>query len=131
MSRSSKGQNLIEALVGLVVIIPLGLGAIDLIAVVTAVDNNEHIADTAARAAATQPDQAAANRAAEDVLSRCQTSWMVSTISIDKVVYNQAKGVVNVSTLIDLKLPVPLPGMTSMRFKADSAEPIVETPAAK
>ena len=42
--RNSRGQNLVEALAGFVILIPIGLAAVDVVAFVSAVDSNEHLA---------------------------------------------------------------------------------------
>lgn len=131
MARNRKGQSLIEALAGLIILIPIGLSAIDLVAVLTAADCNEHIADTAARAAATQPSQAAAQQAAEEALKNCETSWTVSKVSLDNIEYNLGNGLVTVTTVVQVNLPVPLPNLSAVSFRAEAIEPIVETPAPK
>lgn len=127
--RKNKAQSLVEAMAGFVILIPLGLAAVDVIAFVSACDSNEHLAEAAARSAAKMPSQDAAQSVAEDAVKHCSPVWMVEKVLVDDVQYNPAKGMVSVATLMQLKLPVPLPGYTEISCRASSIEPIVFTPA--
>lgn len=127
--RSTRGQNLIEALAGFVILIPIGLAAIDLVAFVSACESNEHLAETASRAAARAPGQAEAQASAEDAVKHCQPVWMVQHVFVDDVEYSCDKGMVSVVTIMQLKLPIPIPGTTEINCRASSIEPIVYTPA--
>ncbi|MCC6979730.1 MAG: hypothetical protein IT343_15535 [Candidatus Melainabacteria bacterium] len=128
-TRSSRAQSLVEALTGFVILIPLGLAAVDVVAFVSAVDSNEHLAEAAARAAAKAPSQDGAQTIAEDVVKHCTPAWMVQRVMVDDVEYSAGKGVVSVATLMNVKLPIPLPGYTEVSCRASSIEPIVFTPA--
>lgn len=127
--RNNRGQNLVEALAGFVILIPIGLAAIDLVAFVSACDSNEHLAETASRAAARQPGQAEAQASAEDAVKHCQPVWMVQHVFVDDVEYRCDKGMVSVVTIMQLKLPIPFPGYSEINCRASSIEPIVYTPA--
>jgi len=127
--RSRRAQSLVEALAGFVILIPLGLAAVDVVAFVSAVDSNEHLAEAAARGAAKAPNQDGAQTIAEDVVRHCTPVWMVQSVMVDDVAYDAGKGIVTVATLMQLKLPIPLPGYTEISCRANSVEPIVFTPA--
>lgn len=127
--RSNRAQSLVEALTGFIILIPLGLAAVDVVAFMSAVDSNEHLAEAAARAAAKAPSQNDAQTIAEDVVKHCTPVWMVQSVMVDDVEYNGGKGVVTVATLMNVKLPIPLPGYTEISCRASSIEPIVFTPA--
>ena len=105
------------------------LVAVDVVAFVSAVDSNEHLAEAAARGAAKASSQDTAQTVAEDVVKHCTPPWMVQKVMIDDVEYDIGKGMVSVATLMQMKLPVPLPGYSEISCRASSIEPIVSTPA--
>lgn len=123
------GSSMVETLAGFVVLIPIALAAVDVVAFVSAVDSNEHLAEAAARGAAKASSQDSAQTIAEDVVKHCTPPWMVQHIMIDDVEYNLGKGMVSVATLMQVKLPVPVPGYSEISCRASSIEPIVSTPA--
>lgn len=127
--RSSRASSLAETLAGFVILIPLALAAVDVVAFMSAVDSNEHLAEAAARGAAKASDQDKAQSVAEDVVKNCTPVWMVQAVMVDDVDYNIQKGMVSVAVLMQLKLPVPLPGYSEVKCRASSVEPIVSTPA--
>ncbi len=127
--RGNGGASLAEALAGFVILIPLALAAVDVVAFMSAVDSNEHLAEAAARGAAKCGSQDKAQTVAEDVVKNCTPVWMVQNIMVDDVDFNPGKGLVSVATLMQLKLPIPLPGYSEVKCRASSVEPIVSTPA--
>ncbi len=120
---------MVETLAGFVVLIPIALAAVDVVAFVSAVDSNEHVAEAAARGAAKAASQDGAQTVAEDVVKHCTPPWMVQNVMVHDVEYDVAKGMVTVATLMQVKLPVPLPGYSEVSCRASSIEPIVFTPA--
>ena len=127
--RSKSGSSMVETLSGFVVLIPIALAAVDVVAFVSAVDSNEHLAEAAARGAAKASSQDTAQTVAEDVVKHCTPPWMVQSVMVDDVEYDVGKGMVSVATLMQMKLPVPLPGYSEISCRASSIEPIVFTPA--
>ncbi|HNB21264.1 MAG TPA: hypothetical protein PKZ32_02540 [Candidatus Melainabacteria bacterium] len=127
--RKSRASSLVETLTGFIILIPIGLAAVDVVAFMSAVDSNEHLAEAAARGAAKASDQDKAQTVAEDVVKNCTPVWMVQAVMVDDVDYDASKGLVSVATLMQLKLPIPLPGYTEIKCRANSVEPIVFTPA--
>lgn len=127
--RGRSGSSMVETLAGFVVLIPIALAAVDVVAFVSAVDSNEHLAEAAARGAAKASSQDTAQTVAEDVVKHCTPPWMVEHVLVDDVEYNVGKGMVSVATLMQMKLPVPLPGYAEISCRASSIEPIVFTPA--
>ena len=127
--RRSRASSLVETLTGFIILIPIGLAAVDVVAFMSAVDSNEHLAEAAARGAAKATSQDVAQTVAEDVVKNCTPVWMVQAVMVDDVDYNAAKGLVSVATLMQLKLPIPLPGYEEIKCRASSVEPIVSTPA--
>lgn len=127
--RRSRGQSLIEALVGFMVLIPIGLAAVNVVCLISTSQNNEQWAETAARAAALRIDKASATKAATDALSDCESNSIVQSIQITNMDFNPASGHVTVSTAMDVKLPVPIPGFSTATCTATSIQPIVATPA--
>jgi hypothetical protein len=129
VKKRRSGSSMVETLAGFVVLIPIALAAVDVVAFVSAVDSNEHLAEAAARGAAKASSQDGAQTIAEDVVKHCTPPWMVEHIMIDDVEYNLGKGMVSVATLMQVKLPVPVPGYSEISCRASSIEPIVSTPA--
>lgn len=127
--RTRRASSLVETLTGFIILIPIGLAAVDVVAFMSAVDSNEHLAEAAARGAAKATTQDSAQTVAEDVVKHCTPVWMVQAVMVDDVQYDPAKGLVSVATLMQLKLPVPLPGYEEIKCRASSIEPIVSTPA--
>jgi len=128
-SRTGHGQSLIETMCAFFVLIPLGLVAIDLVAFVSSTQHNEQLAELAARAAATQFDLGGARKAAEDAVEHFQTTAVMTSVTIDEVKFDLGSGTCSVSTLMDVRLPVPFPFFNGANCRASSLQPIVSTPA--
>jgi Flp pilus assembly protein TadG len=111
------------------ILIPLGLVGIDLVAFISSTQQNEQLAEMAARAAATQFSQQGAQDAAQDAVQHFQTTSVMSSVSLDQVKFDQNAGTVTVSTLMDVKMPVPFPYFNQVNCRASSLQPIVSTPA--
>ncbi len=128
--RRTRGQTLIETLVGFIVLIPIGLFSINVVALVTTSQNNEQLAESAARAASTQRTEIKAKDAAtETVTNIFQETNIAQSALVESIDYNVAAGQVTVTTLMNVKLPVPIPGFSETVCRASSAQPIVSTPA--
>lgn len=128
--RRSRGQTLIETLVGFIVLIPIGLFSVNVVALVTTSQGNEQLAEAAARAASTQHTALKATDAAKETLVNIlQESHIVQSATVESVDYNVAAGQVTVTTLMSVKLPVPIPGFSETVCRASSVQPIVSTPA--
>src|SRR5689334_21671038 len=82
-NRSARASSLVETLAGFVILIPLGLAAVDVVAFMSAVDSNEHLAEAAARGAAKASSQDKAQTVAEDVVQHCTPVWMVQNVMVD------------------------------------------------
>lgn len=128
-ARIGKGQTLIEALTGFIVIVPLGLMAVNLVAVVSTSQSNEQWAELAARAAAAQANEQNARRAAENSLSRAKLTAIIKSVTVSKVDYDLARGQVTIGTTMQVAMPVPMPFLSELECHADSIQPIVATPA--
>jgi Tfp pilus assembly protein PilV len=128
-TRARHGQSLIETMCAFFVLIPLGLVAIDLVAFVSSTQQNEQLAELAARAAATQFDLSGARKAAEDAVEHFQTTAVMTSVTIDEVKFDLGSGTCSVATLMDVRLPVPFPFFKGANCRASSLQPIVSTPA--
>jgi hypothetical protein len=124
-----KGQSLIEVMVGLLVIIPIGLAAVDIVVLTNASQNNEEIAETAARAASTKANAASATNAVQQIVQRVTLNNVVQDLQIDDVNFDLGKGTVSVSLIMTVKMPVPFPNFSTVSCKAGAIQPIVSTPA--
>jgi len=123
-----KGQSLIEVMVGLLIIIPIGLAAVDIVVLTNASQNNEELAETAARAASTKGNAASATNAVQEIVQRVALNNVVQDIEIDDVNFDLGKGMVSVSLIMTAKMPIPLPRCYKVSCKAGSIQPIVSTP---
>ncbi|HEY9785205.1 MAG TPA: hypothetical protein V6D17_07370 [Candidatus Obscuribacterales bacterium] len=124
-----KGQSLVESLVGLMILIPIGLAAFDVVTMVSCYHANEQVADSCARAAATRADQGAAVKAAEDAVEHSQIPGAALSVGVQSIEYNLGTGMVTAVTTMQIKLPVPLPYVSQMTIKSTAVVPIVGTPA--
>ena len=127
--RGKKGQSLVEAMIGFMVLIPIGLMVVNLVTVLSATQANEQWAESAARAAACRGDMISAKQAAEVALQRFQPSNVMNSIQVDQVQYDPVKGQVTVSTIMMVTVPVPSPLLNTMECHAASVQPIVAIPA--
>jgi hypothetical protein len=121
---------LIEAVTAAIVLVPIGLCLLDLIVLVIADSMNDTAAKNAARAAANMPDFNSALAAAKQSLTATQNSSIVTSLSIATLDYPDANDSVTCQTIMQVRLPVPFPGISSITFKAKDSEPILvkETP---
>ncbi len=127
--RGQKGQSLIEVMIGLIVIIPIGLAAVDLVVLTNASQNNEELCEIAARAASTKGNAAAATNAVQQVIDRVTLTNVVQEVIIDDVQYNLDTGQVNVTLIMRVHVPVPFPNFDTISCRAGAVQPIVSTPA--
>jgi Flp pilus assembly protein TadG len=128
-TRSEKGQSLVEVMAGFMVFIPLAFLAVDVVGVTSASQSNEQLAESLARVAANQGSQAMAQRAAEDAVSNFQTNATITAVTLELVKYDVGLGQVSITTAMNFKLPIPMPGYTTMILRSNAVQPIVATPA--
>ena len=131
---SQRGVSLIEAALGSLILIPIALLIVDLIAIVIANSMNDTAVKNCARAGANQPDGALANQAAEKARTRVgdaemavatfQTSGIVKSLTLAGLDYTPGE-TCTANTIMEVNLPVPLPGFSNMTFNGKATEPIV------
>ncbi len=125
-SRSKKGSGLMEAVMAAIILVPIALALLDLTVMVIANSMNDTAAKNAARAAANQPDGGAAFSAAQKALATFQASTLVKSIKLNDFDYPAGgNGSVSLTTVMEVKLPVPIPGFAGYTFTAKDVEPIV------
>jgi hypothetical protein len=124
--RGQRGSQLAEALAVGIFILMITLGLIDLIVMVLANSVNDAAARNAARVAANQPDYPKALKAAQDSISgRGKPGSFISSLVLQKVDYTDRR-IVSCTTRMELKLPIPVPGIGSnFVFMAKDTEPIL------
>jgi hypothetical protein len=127
--RNKKGVSLIESVIGLVVIIPIGLAALDMYAFMVAAQQNEELTESAARVAATKGSQSSAEAAISEIIDRVQTSAIVKGVVADQVKYDPVASKVTITFSMTVHLPVPFPNYENLNCQATSIEPIVAMPA--
>lgn len=125
----NKGQSLVETLVGLAIMIPLALFAIDVVALINAAHMNDEWSETAAKVAARQGSERMARESAEKAVLRVPLSQIVQSIRVDDINFDPAEGHVIVTTVMDVKLPISFPSMETVTFRHKSIQPIVSTRA--
>jgi len=130
--RLCKGQSLMETMAGLMLLIPLGLFSYDLTYILIANENNEKLADNAARAAANHADNSSAQVAAQDALNDFLTSANYGKTTLTDFKYDtDGSGQVSVITQIDMKLPVAFGSWKSVTISAKGVQPIVGIPVSR
>jgi type II secretory pathway pseudopilin PulG len=129
--RSERAFSLIEAVVGLCVIIPLILFAVNVAVITCMAQANEEFAEQLARLCSTVQNQNNAQKACQDVLAQYQRPGNVKDMDITKVVFDQGLQQVTVSTSMDVRLPVPMFGQSSHRLNATVMQPVISMPAAQ
>ena len=127
--RSSRGQSLIETLVGMVIIIPIGLASVDVTAMVIANHLNEHLADRAARAAANQIDAEQAKAMAQKIIDTYLITSPINEVDLDHITYDLNAEQVTVITSVSVNLPIPFGATNRVVLRSSSTQPIVATPA--
>lgn len=125
--RPDRGASLIEAALGALVLIPIALLIVDLMCLVFANSVNDTAAKNCARAGANQPNGAAAAAAAQKALATFQKSGIVKSIVIDDLEYQGEGANCICKTTMEVKLPVPFPGLSGATFSNRATEPIVGT----
>ena len=124
--RSRRGQNTIEVIAGLFVLVPLALFRYDLYVIVLSNQLVDRIAKDCARAAANQADQASADAAAETAKASFHQTANVTSMSIQHPVAYVANDTVSVTLDMTVQLPVPFPGLDNTpHFHAKAVEPVV------
>jgi hypothetical protein len=97
--------------------------------VTSASQSNEQLAESIARVAANQGSQAMAQRAAEDAAQNYQVNNTITEVTVEQVKYDVGLGQVSITTAMNFKLPIPMPGYTMMVLRSNAIQPIVATPA--
>ncbi|MBX9573990.1 MAG: hypothetical protein K2X77_34155 [Candidatus Obscuribacterales bacterium] len=127
--RRSRGQSLVEVLVGSMVLIPIALFGIDLCVIVLANTANDSLAKTAARAAANQGSRQEANAAASKCVDQFKKSSLIVDVQLSQDFnYEKSKEVI-VKTRMTVKLPAGVQGFDLLKFDAQAVAPVVAAPA--
>lgn len=125
------GASLVEAVFGFVVIIPIGLAAVDVATIISCSQTNEQLAEQSARAAACQRSQQGAQNAAEEAIEQQIPNTIIISITIDPVNWDPANGQVTVYSNMQVAVPVPLPFLNRFDLRSGAMQPIVAFPAAR
>lgn len=127
--RRAGGQSLIEALIGFVILIPIGLASVNLVTLLSTTQTNEQWAETAARAAACCTCETMSQTAAKASLKRFVPSNIIKSVEAEKVTFDKVAGQVTVSTVMQVNMPIPMPLMDHFECRASAIQPILATPA--
>ncbi len=128
-ARRPTGQNLVEILVGSIVLVPIVLAIIDLAVVVIGGDICNDLAKQAARAAANSSTLAEATAAVADVEANFTKSptYQGLVLKLDKY-DGTPDGLASVQCSVVIVMPVPVPFLNvgpTMSVKTQASEPIV------
>jgi len=127
--RSRSGQTLIEAMFGFVILIPIGLAAVDVVTLMSATQTNEQWAETAARAAGSCTCENMGSTMAKKSLTRFVPTNIISSIEMEKIKFDEQAGQVTVSTVMQVNMPIPMPLMNRFECRASAIQPLLATPA--
>ncbi len=124
------GQALIETVAGLVLLIPLALFSYDLTYILISNQNNERLAENAARAAANHLTLLSAKQAAQQAVDNFNQSTGNNGTRLADFSYDQgSSGQVALTIRMEVILPVPFGSWKTMIIQAQSIVPIVAIPA--
>jgi hypothetical protein len=118
-----------EAVVGVIVLVPIVFLAIDATCVLTANRSNQELAHNIARAAANHRKADTAEESARDAVSSFAKPALIHNVTLSEFNFDVQSKLVTVSTSMEVSLPVPCPGMDTIRLNARWSEPIVAIPA--
>lgn len=124
-ARRTRASIVAEAVAGVLILVPLALLSVDAMAMVTASHSTEELAQTAARAAANTTEDDIALKLATDTVDLYPRSDLVVGASINTFHFDKENKVVTVEVVMQVRPPVPLPGVSLVDLKATSAQPIV------
>ena len=129
-NRRERGVSLVETMAGFIILIPIGLAAIDVVTLVSTAQTNEQWANNAARSASRQSEPYGATLAAQKTVEKFVLTGPILSLSVVDVEFDLGTGKVTVATEMQVKVPVPIPFLEdTMTFRADAIQPIVSTPA--
>jgi len=127
-NRKRNGDALIEVLLGALILVPIALGIIDISFLAIANTANDNLARNAARAAANQQKDAAAEDAASKVVDAFPTSNIIPNVTLVSTNFVAAQQV-SVKTMLSVKMPVSFPGFNpDVQFVAQHTEACVGSP---
>jgi Flp pilus assembly protein TadG len=128
--RRRSGASLVETMAGFIIIIPIGLAAIDIVILLSTSQTNEQWAEMAAKAACRRNNEQEAIEAAQKVAGQCPIDNVITNLTVADVNFDITHGQVTAETVMDVKLPIPVPFMPEqVQFRANSTQPIVSTRA--
>ncbi len=131
-ARQRLGQSLMETMAGLIILVPIGLFSYDLTYILIANENNEKLADNAARAAANHADSSSAQLAAQQAIDDFQTSANYGKTTLAAFEYDmEGSGQISLITQIDTKLPVSFGPWKSISINAKGVQPIIGIPISR
>lgn len=114
---------------GFIILIPIGLAAVDVVTLMSATQTNEQWAETAARAAGSCTCESMASNMAKKSLTRFKPTNIISSVEMDKVKFDEVNGQVTVSTVMQVNMPIPMPLMNRFECRASAIQPLLATPA--
>ena len=126
--RRQSGQSLIETIAGFIFLIPLALFSYDLTFILISSQNNERLAENAARSAANHATNLSAKQAAQQAVDTFNQSAGSNSVSLANFSYDD-NGQISLVTQMEVKLPVPLASWKKATVSARSVVPILAYPA--
>jgi Flp pilus assembly protein TadG len=127
--RRRAGTSMIEMMAGALILIPIVLLAVDGAYVMICSKANQELADHASRIAANKALPAMATTAATNTVAAYRKTENIDSVKIERMDFDTKRKIVTVVTIMDVRVPVPFPGMAPTRLTAQSIHPIVAIPA--
>jgi hypothetical protein len=124
---NKRGQCLAELLAGGMVLVTISMFGLDVITMAVTSRINNHLAKTAARAAANQENSEQAMKAARVIIDGTRKGGIITSVKLEEV--NFAGKQVSVKTMLSISLPAPFPFMNQVSFRASATEVVVGVPA--
>lgn len=124
-----RGTSMLEMMAGALVLIPLLFLAVDGAYVMICSKSNQELVEHAARIAANKTQQSDALTAASNIVAAFHKTDNMDSVTIERFDFDRNRKIVIVVTGMDVRMPVPLPGLISTHLTAKSVHPVVGIPA--
>lgn len=126
---TTSGISILESVVGVLILVPIVLLAVDATCLLSANRSNQELAHNIARAAANRTKADKAEEIAKEAVAAFEKPSLIHNVSMSDFKFNIPSKIVTVTTSMDVAVPVPFPGFETIRLNASWSEPIVALPA--
>lgn len=124
-----RGTSMLEMMAGALVLIPLLFLAVDSAYVMICSKSNQELVEHAGRIAANKMKREEALTAASNIVAAFHKTDNIDSVTMERFEFDRKRKIVIVVTGMDVRMPVPLPGLMSTHLTATSVHPVVGIPA--